>query len=200
MHGKGVIVVYYHTMTDEKTFIARNIPLFMIRDTLENIPRFTLRAPFSFSWYEKGDEEQWVDIQCKADKYNAISLDLFRKDFGNDADVLHQRQCFLLNAGGGAIGTASAWFDEEYKGKPYGRLHWVAIVPEYQGRGLALPLVSLVLGRMRELGHTCGRLATSSSRVPAIQLYGKFGFVPDINNEDERCAWREIQEISIKRK
>ena len=82
-----------------------------------------------------------------------------------------------------------------YKGLAWGRIHWVAIVPEFQGRGLAKPLLTAVMNRMVELGHQRARLATATQRLPAINLYLKFGFLPDPRNEEELSAWEEIRQI-----
>jgi hypothetical protein len=45
-------------------------------------------------------------------------------------------------------GQSSTGFDADYYGHRYGRVRWVAVVPEYQGRGLSKCLMSIILGRM----------------------------------------------------
>jgi GNAT superfamily N-acetyltransferase len=175
------------------SIVERNISVHMIRDGLDNIPNYPLPPGYSTRWYRPGDERLWVDIQARSDRYNEITLALFVKAFGLDPQPLAERQCFLCNAQGEVIGTATAWFDDDYCGQPYGQLHWVAIVPQAQGRGLAKPLLSIVLNRMAELGHTRCYLGTSTARVPAINLYTKFGFVPHIRSADDLAVWREMQ-------
>lgn len=93
---------------------------------------------------------------------------------------------------GEAIGTATAWFDT-YRGQLYGLVHWVAIIPQQQGRGLAKPLLTAVCNRLRDLHHQGAYLITGTVRIPAIKLYLKFGFVPDIKSEQDAEAWRSIQ-------
>jgi GNAT superfamily N-acetyltransferase len=90
------------------------------------------------------------------------------------------------------IGTGAAWFDDDFGGARIGRVHWVAILPEYQGRGLSKPLLSAICRRLRELGHGRAYLATASARSRAIQLYLRFGFVPLTRNEAERAIWDQI--------
>lgn len=165
----------------------------MIRADLADIPNYALTQPFCFSWYQPGDEQHWVRIQQRADRYNQIDVDLFRKQFG-DEEALTKRQCFILNGAGEFIGTATAWFDLNYRGQEWGRVHWVAIVPELQGQGLAKPLMTVVLQRLRELGHKHAYLTTAPERIPAVNLYLKFGFVPEVRSEVELNSWKEIEE------
>jgi GNAT superfamily N-acetyltransferase len=61
-----------------------------------------------------------------------------------------------------------------------------------QGKGLANPLMSIICHRLRELGHSRFYLTTSTARIPAINLYLKFGFQPEINSNEDLLAWREI--------
>ena len=165
----------------------------MVREDLDDIPRFELPAPYTMRWYRPGDEEAWLDIHLRAEKYLKVAPDLFEKQFGTDPEPLARRQCYLCDADGTPIGTATAWFDDDYRGRPHGRVHWVAIVPERQGRGLSKPLLSRVCLRMRELGHERACLTTQTVRIPAISLYLKFGFVPDIRDESDARAWRLVR-------
>jgi GNAT superfamily N-acetyltransferase len=153
-------------------------PLVMIRESLDNLPNFRLPKPFSIRWFQPGDEECWVALQAPFYQPGAIMLDLFREQFGTDIDVLSARQCYLLNGAGRPIGTASAWLYDGFRGPEYGRIHWVAVVEEYQGQGLSKPLLSAVCRRLAELGHTRAYLTTSTERPVAVALYQRFGFVP----------------------
>lgn len=169
-------------------------PVTMQRDSLESIPQFALPANYSARWFHPGDDLIWRHIQSVSDQLNDITAGLFHEQFGSDIDALRQRQCYLLDGCGTAIGTASAWFDDDYEGVRYGRLHWVAIVPQMQGRGLAKPLLTIVCNRLKELGHRRAYLNTSSSRIPAIGLYLQFGFTPVVSSVNEADLWRAILE------
>jgi len=148
----------------------------MERGNLENIPRLPLREPYRIRPYQPGDEAHWYDIHLEADKLSDIAPDLFASQFGSDPDELAARQ-FYLCRGDEVIGTASAWYDTEYKDGTYGRVHWVAIRPSFQGRGLSKPLLSHVLQALARLGHKKAYLTTSRRRPVAIRLYRSFGFV-----------------------
>lgn len=170
----------------------RNLFVLMERDHLEGVDDHPLPDGYTARWYEPGDERHWVDIHLKAERYADVSHDVYVREFGSDASVLHDRQCFLFDAQGAAVATATAWYDDNFHGPKCGRVHWVAVIPEYQGRGLSKPLMSLVLTRMADLGHDRVYLRTSTARLPAINLYARFGFVPSIASAEDREVWREL--------
>ena len=181
---------------------AKNNRLTMIRPSLEAIPDFRLPAGFKLRWHAPGDEALWLEIHLKAERFNPISPELFQQQFGTDAEQLKRRQCYLLSPDEKAIGTATAWYGKEPEVKEFGRVHWVALLPEHQGRGLSKPLLSAVCNRMRELGHTQAYLTTSVERKAAIGLYLRFGFKPWIRNEVERAIWARLpgaEQVSVPR-
>lgn len=165
----------------DKDFLLDQAPpqrLVMVRPDLENLPGYPLPSGYSLRWFQPGDDVIWTRIQLAADPFNKITPSLFTREFGTDCAVLAERQCYLLDPQGLPIGTASAWFNPTSEKGTCGRMHWVAILPEFQGRGLAKPLLATVCRRLKELGHTRAYLTTSTARVAAIHLYRRFGFVP----------------------
>lgn len=175
--------------------VRENKSVAMIRETMDGLPEFNTPEGFSIRFYEPGDEETWRAVVASAERFMTIKEDLFRHEFGKESSAIHDRMHFLCGPDGNVIGTATAWFDERYRGARYGRVHWVAIRPEFQGRGLAKPLLAGVCRRLVELGHDRAYLITSSGRIPAINLYRSFGFVADIRDEDDREVWREIEKL-----
>jgi GNAT superfamily N-acetyltransferase len=172
--------------------IERNVFIQMERDNLRGIPDYPLPPGYCFHWYEPGDEQMWVDIHVRAENHAEVSHGVYVREFGRDVEALHQRQCFLLVGDGAPVGTATAWFNDDYHGRRYGRVHWVAVVPEYQGRGLSKPLLSTVLSRMVDLGHERAYLRTSTARLPAINLYAQFGFAPSLRTPQDRAVWQDL--------
>ena len=170
------------------------IPVDMIRASLDDLPVHPLPEPYRIRWYREGDEQTWLRIQGVADEYDDITAAMFERGFGEDRAALPQRQAFLCDADGVEIGTASAWFDNGYRGERWGRVHWVAIVPECQGRGLSKPLLAAVCNRLKELGHVRATLDTQTVRLRAIRVYLSFGFVPDIRTDASRQAWEAVAE------
>jgi GNAT superfamily N-acetyltransferase len=175
-----------------QSIINQNAPLTMVRNTLDDIPEFPLPARFSLRWFVPGDEQAWVDINTSADRYNDISPDLFYQEFGCAQKQLPQRMCFLCAQDGTAIGTAAAWFADDPDWASWGRIHWLALDPAFQGKGLSKPLMTAVCTRLSELGHTQAYLKTSSARIPAINLYLLFGFTPYFATKEDYHHWKVL--------
>jgi GNAT superfamily N-acetyltransferase len=170
----------------------RNVSVSMERDNLDGIEDYPLPAGYAVRWYEPGYERHWVDIHLKAERYAEVSHEVYLREFGTDAATLRERQCFLFDSQEVPIATATAWYEDDYHGRRYGRVHWVAMIPEYQGQGLSKPLLALVLTRMAELGHDRVFLRTSTARLPAINLYARFGFVPSLRIAGDRDVWEQL--------
>lgn len=159
---------------------------------LEGFPRFALPDGMRVRWYQPGDEEHWLAIHRQAEHIVDVSPALYEEQFGARPDLLPERQCFLVDADDCPIATATAWFDDDYRGGRWGRVHWVAVVPDMQRRGLSKPLLSITLERMQQLGHDRVYLRTSTPRIRAINLYAQFGFVPALHTEADRENWQQI--------
>lgn len=173
---------------------GENIPLRMLRTHLRDLPRHDLPPGFSIRMYRPGDEQPWFDIHKLADFLNPaerFTHKLFEEQFGYDRPALEQRCLFLVAPDGRDIGTATAWYDDDFHGHGMGRVHWVAIVPEFQGRGLAKPLMSAVMERLADF-HDRAYLSTNSPRLPAIHLYLKLAFHPFIRNDEDRRGWQQV--------
>ena len=173
------------------------VNLRMARAHLDDLPRHPLPPPWSLRPYRAGDEDLWVRIQQAADRFQPVSSAVFARSFGDDRRALAERMLFLCDAGGREIGTTTAWCSEAGPDAGRGRVHWVAIVPEAQGQGLARPLIAATCRRLAELGHTNAYLTTQDVRERAIRLYLEFGFTPEIRSEAERAAWERLRQRGL---
>ncbi len=172
--------------------VQRDLYVMMERDHLKDVPCYQLPSEYSVKWFEPGDEQAWVDIHRRAEAHVDVSLEIYRRVFGDDEQALRARQCFLFDAQQLPIATATAWYDNDFHGNVYGRLHWVAVVPRCQGRGLSKPLLTIVFSRMVKLGYDRAYLRTSTSRLRAIDLYKKFGFTPSLRTAEDREVWQQL--------
>ncbi|MFW6163775.1 MAG: GNAT family N-acetyltransferase [Planctomycetota bacterium] len=166
--------------------------LTMVRDDLAAIPQFELPSPFTVRPYRPGDAETWRHIHLLADRFGTYPPEKFWERFCRDESVLAERQLYLCDEASEAVGTMTAWYGESEEWRGWGRVHYVAVVPAMQGRGLSKPLLTLTLNRLRELGHERAFLGTQTVRPVAINLYLRFGFLPLVRNDEDIRAWRVV--------
>jgi ribosomal protein S18 acetylase RimI-like enzyme len=150
--------------------------LTMIRRTLTGIPQFEIPAWFGIRWYRPGDRAVWLRLHAQAEPDIPTSPAIYDQQFAGNETELPRRQAFLLDATGNEIGTGTAWYDDHFQGARYGRIHWLAILPEWRGRGLAKPLLTVLCNQLVALGHDRAYLTTWSTKLPALHLYRSFGF------------------------
>lgn len=185
--------------TDRQYAMGMNgalIEVCMRRDDLAGEPLIAVVPPAGY-WlrpYRPGDSATWARVHREAEPYHDVDEALFQREFGHDDALLAQRQLYLCAAaeGGEAVGTATAWVPQAGRPGRLGRVHWVAITPRHQGRGLMLPLVAALCRRFLELGHGGAYLTTESLRLRAIRGYLRLGFAPELRHEGDRAAWREV--------
>jgi GNAT superfamily N-acetyltransferase len=173
----------------------------MWRMDLKAVPRYELPqdSPFCIVPYERGMEKEWTGVQQRADAYNEIDSTLFFNTFNKNEKDLRQRVLFLIDDSSRVVGSSAAWMGKWPNNHPsekaIGRIHWVAIDPEYQRQGLSKPLLSRTCQKLRELNHDKTYLTTSIVRIPAIRLYLSFGFYPALLKDSDYERWRMIQSM-----
>jgi ribosomal protein S18 acetylase RimI-like enzyme len=174
---------------------VEHIEFNMYLSDLKSIRAFALPPGYSIRLFEPDDERFWVDIEMRAGEFSTPERGFaaFDRDFRPHHSKLSRQMHFLVHEEDGPVGTATAWFGI-HDGRSIGQLHWVAIVPEHQGKGLAKPLVSAVLQRIAE-DHSEAFLSTQTWSWRAVALYRGFGFLPVIDGPD---AVRAIEIVDAK--
>lgn len=167
--------------------------LIMVREHLRAIPGWTLPAGYSFRPYRPGDVSAWARIEAAAGEFagEQEALGHFEREFGPQRQLLPERCLFLTDPAGLAVGTATAWFDDRFQGRRFGRLHWVAVRGEDQGRGLGRALVARA---MQVLARHHGRayLTTQTESRRAVRIYFDFGFRPLVLTAEHARGWAEL--------
>lgn len=148
----------------------------MAVEHLDRVPRPPLPAGFAIRSYQAGDRETWTWIHHDTGYYDPMPPGLHEREFGNDETLLAARQLFVVDEHGEAVATATAWFNDPAHGVPGGRVHWVAVVPAAQGRGIASALLGAVCDRFAELGEESAYLTTDATNTRARTLYEYLGF------------------------
>jgi len=171
------------------------IHVVMTRANLQAIPRHDLPDRYRLRNYAgPQDDDAWVRIWDACDDgYEKLGIERFEAEFGSDRPALNERMLFLVSPDGADVGTITAWYDRTYRGRNWGRVHWVAIVPDHRGRGLAKAMMTACLQRLKALGHRRAVLGTQTIRLPAIKVYLDFGFRPDMTYPRAAEAWDLIR-------
>lgn len=167
------------------------IPVVMVKEDLAVVPSFPLPPGYRLRYFRRGEGPLWAEIEVSVGEFSTMEQALahFEKEFGPFPDEMEKRCLFLEDAAGRVIGTTTAWYNPSFRGKDYGRIHWVAIRPEWQGRKLGKPLFAAALRRLAEF-HRRAYLTTQTTSARAIRMYLDFGFVPLITSDRCLTAWR----------
>ncbi len=174
--------------------VVERISVSMVREDFDGLPEYELPRGYYFRMFKRGEARIWAQVQTRAGSFTGIrkAFGQFNKEFRDRQDEFEQRCVFLVHdESGEVIGTTTAWLDPDFHGRDHGRIHWVAIVPEFQGRGLAKPMICEAMRLLRQW-HVRACLGTQTTRLKAIRIYLDFGFTPDVTRERAEEAWRLI--------
>ncbi len=142
---------------------------------------------FYFKSYQEGDEVVWAAIETAVSEFEneGLALNYFEEKFAPYSKDLRTRLLFVVDSSGEKVGTCSAWWKESPNGVRYPLVHWVAVKPGYQGKGLAKAMVNRTLKLLQELEKNSPiYLHTQTWSYAAIHLYQKLGFEITDNNLD----------------
>src|SRR5215217_418135 len=172
-----------------------HIQFVMIRQHLNDLPPVELPEGFGIRTFREGDIANWCRIETSVDEFSVVehAERYFEREFGPQIELMSNRSFMLETSGGEAIGTTTAWMGA-FQGEPMGKIHWVAIEPAYQGKGLAKPLVAMAMHRLGE-DHQRAYLDTQTTSYRAVGLYLKYGFEPVIETESDRRAWAIVESL-----
>jgi GNAT superfamily N-acetyltransferase len=170
--------------------------VWMIRPNLLHIPYVPFPEGFGIRPMRLDDIGLWTDIERDAESYFPIRDDTFYASFGSDLQAIQWRCFIITNPKGAGVGTISAWYDRHFKNQDYGRIHWVAIRPAYQGQGLGKAALSFALNQLAQWHDRC-YLDTQTRRLAAISMYLRFGFVPDMEARGAKEGWRQVREAGL---
>lgn len=166
----------------------------MLERDLKILPHFLLPDGYRYVFFEPGDRDQWIDIEKSAKEFTSYEqgLESWNRYYGGKDDELTERMVFIEDEDGRKVATATAFYDiRGIDRSGDGWLHWVAVRREYQGRGLAKPLITHVLEIMRDLGYTHAKIPTQTTSWLACKVYLDLGFRPIPENAvHNRDGWR----------
>ena len=162
--------------------LDKSIPyaeIWMYRERELPVIEKTLPEGFSFELYQEGDELEWAAIETAVAEFDdeTKAIAYFNEKFAPYPNELRQRMLFVTNPSGEKVGTCSAWWKETPDDSRYPLVHWVAVKPGYQGKGLAKAMMTRTLQLLQNLETTSPiYLHTQTWSHPAIRLYQTLGF------------------------
>jgi ribosomal protein S18 acetylase RimI-like enzyme len=176
-----------------------NVNFNMVRADMADIPQYRLPPGYRFRTYRPGDDVTWLTVQRAAEPFIAMPDDYFTRQYGNYLVALPDRMFFVETEQGEPAGTISAWWEDDDTEPPSGRgrIHWVAVHPAHQRRGLAKPMMTRAMHRLAQ-DHSSAVLGTSSGRPWAVKVYLDFGFRPEsdeLADADIYAAWQRVQGV-----
>lgn len=178
----------------------RYYELILERKDLEGLAQYPLPEGYRFVFYQPGDRDTWIEIEKSAKEFDSFEqgLESWNRYFeGKDEELVH-RMVFIETADGEKVATATAFYDiygRDQSGA--GWLHWVAVKRQYQGRGLAKPLIGYVLNLMKGLGYSHAKIPTQTTTWLACKIYLDFGFLPiPANAVHSRMGWNIVKTLT----
>ncbi|MDY0393610.1 GNAT family N-acetyltransferase [Virgibacillus halophilus] len=151
--------------------------------------------------FEIGDEKNWARVETSVDEFKneKAALEHFQQEFGSYINDMVNRCIFIEKEEGEVLGTATAWYgDLNGDGKTAGRIHWVGISPQYQGKKLSKPLLSAAMNILSDY-HTEAYLTSQTTSYQAVNMYLNFGFEPYINEKSDHEAWTLLEGVLNRR-
>jgi GNAT superfamily N-acetyltransferase len=150
----------------------------MCRKAGVHVPEAGLPEGYGFVFFRAGDEKHWAEIEASVLEFkNAQEAEkYFGEGYLPHIAELEKRCVFIENDKGEKVATSMAWWD--YIGaKRYPWLHWVAVKPDEQGKGLGKAIVSKATRLLLEIeGDNDFYLKTQTWSHRAVRIYEKLGW------------------------
>lgn len=184
----------------DKSIPYKNIYMEISPDKINEITEPVLPDGFNFRFFTDGDEKYWARIESSVLEFDSAEKaeNYFNEVYLPFSDLLKQRCIFVLNPEGMPVATAMAWIQN---GSPW--LHWVAVNPDYQGKGLGKAVIqkTLKIFSEKESGRSV-TLHTQTWSHKAVKIYNDLGFVmlksnnkPALHNNEYEEAMRILEKI-----
>ncbi|WP_099205965.1 GNAT family N-acetyltransferase [Scatolibacter rhodanostii] len=127
--------------------------------------------------FEPGDEKHWAEIVTAVGEFETEkeAYDYFISHYSSQMKLLAERCLFILNEEEQYAGTCMAWFDNKDENR-VGSLHWLAVHPDFQRKGLAKVLIEKVMTIFEKENLFPVYLHTQTWSYKAVLLYSRFGF------------------------
>ncbi len=154
--------------------IDRTIPYYNIIMRCDRVLPMEIKLPegYAIRTYQPGDEDAWAALMCAVGEQpspDAAKAEFIQRYLADE--TLTDRIFFAVDAEGTVVGTAIAWDDGLRV------LHWLAVHPAHQGKGIGKALCQTALRLFRREDNAAPvYLHTQPWSWKAILLYISLGF------------------------
>lgn len=171
------------------------VELFMYRPHLRDWPDAALPPCYAIRPFRAGEEADWARIEHAVGEFATPELARrhFDEEFGGGIAEMEERCLFVVDERNVPVGTTTAWYGD-WDGRTIGRIHWVAVVPEHQGKKLAKPLLAHALRTLARF-HDRAYLSTQTTSWKAVGMYLDFGFEPALRLPGCADGWRLAERL-----
>jgi len=127
--------------------------------------------------YRDGDGPGWAAVEAAVGEFESdeAALDCFEKYIKVQGEAALAARSFFAVKNGRVVGVAGAMTDER-NGKAVPSVHWVAVHPDHQNRGLGRALMIRVINFYARNHQKPVYLHTQSWSWAAVRLYASLGF------------------------
>ena len=185
------------------------IGVLMTCQDADSYPRCPLPSGYTMRLYQPGMEQEWAALQVSVEHMDTLedALSRFASELAVDPETLKERGVFVYSPDGKLAASAILWYGNHF-GRTLARVHWVAVTPEEQGKGLCKALMTILMDLYHQHNLTGGLYLTSQTwSYKALNIYRRFGFKPyygpkpsgwktesDDFEQDAREAWNLIEQ------
>lgn len=151
------------------------------------IPSTVVPAGFTLRTMRKGEEAAWSFCCLGQFGVEEATVESFYSKM--DMSTILRSEVYFICENDRPVGTATA---RRKDGEPY--LHYIAVHPDWRGKGLGTPLISAILAHHAAHGRRGCFLTTDDFRVPAVKLYLNMGYMPVYWSDDADERWTKLAE------
>ena len=154
--------------------------------SFDELPAQNIPQGYELKALEDGDEGKYVEITTEA----------FGGERNFEVDVIkhagyYPGGTYFIYSGDEAVATSTAIIDLS-AGNKEGYLHMVAALKGHKGKGLGFEISLACLHLMKYEGMTGCTLKTDDFRLPAIAIYLKLGFLPEVTDDSHYERWSKV--------
>jgi predicted dehydrogenase/RimJ/RimL family protein N-acetyltransferase len=189
--GRWVEVPDSRSWTDETCLPRRQLVMVWPEGRLASPPEPVVPAGYRLRNFEPRDEAGYIELMTRAGfpGWDSARLACVMKK------IIPGGFFVVEHVASGRIAATTMATHNPREGHLYGgELGWVAGDPDHAGKGLGLATCAAVTALFLRRGYRDIYLLTDDWRLPAIKVYLKLGYEPELQAPDMPGRWQAVRE------